>query len=128
MGARPSDRFFGLSFAAFLTILSSVAWFVFDRFFYGALAAAVVFALVALVIPSVLLPFNMVWTATTHQISRVTNALVLGVFYYLVIFPSALIMKLVRFDPLHRRADANATSYWSDVTRHSDCDSLRDTF
>lgn len=54
----------------------------------------------------------------TFPIGYVVSHLVLAVIYYLVITPIGLIMRLVGYDPLKRRFDPEAKSYW--ITRKSD--------
>jgi hypothetical protein len=42
----------------------------------------------------------------------VNTRLILGVFFYLVLTPSGLVMRLLGKDPLRRRIERSAKSYW----------------
>ncbi len=52
----------------------------------------------------------------TYPIGFVVSHVVLAIIYYLVFTPIGLIMRLLRYDPLTRRFDAKATSYWQERT------------
>ncbi|MEV6632787.1 hypothetical protein AB0M54_18765 [Actinoplanes sp. NPDC051470] len=45
--------------------------------------------------------------------------MMLGVLYYLLLTPIALLIRSVR-DPLHRRWDMNKATYWSLITASED--------
>ena len=51
-------------------------------------------------------------TFLTYPIGFVVSHLVMGIFYFLVITPVGLIFKLTGKDPLHRKFDHAAKSYW----------------
>lgn len=48
----------------------------------------------------------------TYPIGLAVSTLVLVTLYYAVLTPLGLILRLCRYDPLHRRFDRQATSYW----------------
>ncbi len=48
----------------------------------------------------------------TYPIGFVVSHVVLAIIYYLLLTPIGLIMRLLRYDPLSRRFDAQAPSYW----------------
>jgi hypothetical protein len=48
----------------------------------------------------------------TYPIGFVVSHVVLAIIYYLVFTPIGLLMRLLRHDPLSRRFDAKAPSYW----------------
>ena len=48
----------------------------------------------------------------TYPIGFVVSSLVLAGLYYLVLTPIGLILRLCRYDPLHRRFDSRASTYW----------------
>ena len=52
----------------------------------------------------------------TYPIGFVVSHVVLGLIYYLVFTPVGLIMRLFRYDPLTRRFEAQAASYWKTRT------------
>ena len=48
----------------------------------------------------------------TYPVGFVVSSLMLGVLYYGVLTPVGLILRLCRYDPLHRRFEHGAESYW----------------
>jgi hypothetical protein len=44
-------------------------------------------------------------------LSRITTPIILGIVFYLLFFPVALVMKLIGRDTMARRFDGGATSY-----------------
>lgn len=107
-----SDRGFGLVFAAVFAIVA--AWPILDgaapRLWATAVAAA--FAALALLAPRTLAPLNRVWTRFGLLLARVTNPLVMGLLFFLVVTPMGLAMRALGKDPLRRRLEPDAASYW----------------
>ena len=107
-----SDRSFGLVFAAVGLLLGLWplvggrpvrAW---------ALVVGAVFLLLALLRPTALGPANRLWIRLGLVLHRVMSAFVLGVIYYLTVTPMGVAMRLLGRDPLRRRFDSQARSYW----------------
>ncbi|MBM4005399.1 MAG: hypothetical protein FJ295_19255 [Planctomycetes bacterium] len=73
--------------------------------------------------PPLLRAVFLVWMALVYPIGWLVSQLLLVMLYYAVITPAALIMKLRRFDPMQRRFDRSAASYWQ--PRSSDSDARR---
>ncbi|MFC1593889.1 SxtJ family membrane protein [Candidatus Omnitrophota bacterium] len=101
-------RKFGVIFSCVFSALNVLRWI--NRGYGHAwpfYLAAVVF-ITALVKPQFLKPFHALLKAIFHAFT----ALILGLFFYLVITPVGLIMKIVRRDCLHRDFKKDATTYW----------------
>lgn len=107
----PSDRNFGLTMAAVLVVYSGYLR-LHGRPGSIALAAALAFAALALLRPRLLRLPNVAWTRLGSFLERIVNPIVLGLVFALVITPLALVMRLAGRDPLRRRIDRDATSYW----------------
>ena len=123
-----SDRAFGLMFAAVFSVIAVVGWFFFGVVLEWAIIVAGGFMAVALILPGVLLPFNRLWGVFAGRLGQVMNYLILGLFFYLFLLPTGLIIRLFGVDPMHRDLDPKAKSYWTPVTRHSDEETFRDMF
>ena len=54
----------------------------------------------------------LVLTAVTMPIGLVVSFIVLTIFYFLLIMPVGLIFGLIGRDPLYRKYDSDAESYW----------------
>ena len=77
-----------------------------------ALIAAGVFAAAGLFAPALLRPLNRVWFLFGMILHKVVNPLVMGLLFYATITPMAFVMRLMGKDPLRRRFDPEAKSYW----------------
>lgn len=115
-------------FAIVLAVVFAVGWLAFGARPYWAAAAAVALAATALVCPGILLPFNRLWGRFAHRLGRVNNFLLLGLFYYLAMAPLAVVLRLFGWDPMRRRIDAGAATYWTAVSRGTSDETLRDMF
>jgi hypothetical protein len=123
-----SDRAFGFTFAGLFFLITTVGWVFFDRLPYWALITAIVFTLLALVIPSVLMPLNQFWRWLGPKIAAINNTIVLGVVFYLFITPIGLMMRLFGRDPMHRSTKEKVATYWTAVHRQADNESFSDQF
>lgn len=107
-----SDRSFGFVFAAVFGLIglynlwhSGRAWP-----WLGLIAAA--FLAVALLRPAVLAPLNKLWMKLGLLLGAIVNPLVLGLLFFLVFTPMALIARLVGKDFLRLKRRPEAKSYW----------------
>ena len=125
---RQSDRAFGLTFATVFAIIGLVGWLVFEARLIWAPVAASVFLLVALAAPGILLPLNRLWARIAHRVGLFSNALLLGLFFFLFVLPLGLIIRLFGKDPMVRTIDAEAETYWTPVGRQCDRETLTDMF
>jgi len=123
-----SDRKFGLTFAAIFAIFTIAGWYGFDVVLRWAIVCSGVFLTLALVVPGVLMPINRLWGVLAGRIHRVVNFTLLASFFYLVIFPVGLIMRLFGRDAMNRAPGPKAASHWRPVTRHTDETTLPDMF
>lgn len=106
----PSERSTGLVFTA-VALVIAILWRSSPIVFIGALGAAVIFGTLALVTPSVLRPLNIAWMRFAVLLGKVMNPIIMFVLYAVVIVPAGLVMQL-RYDPLRRRRDGAAKTYW----------------
>jgi hypothetical protein len=57
-------------------------------------------------------PIYVVFVVVTFPIGWVISHLLMGIFYFGIITPVALFFKIIKRDPLCRKADKDAGSYW----------------
>lgn len=69
------------------------------------------FTLWALVAPESLRPIYRLWMRLGLLLSQVTTPIILGIIFFFVILPVALVMRLAGHDPMARRFDDQAESY-----------------
>ena len=125
---RLSDRKFGLIFAAIFAIFTTVGWFGFDVILSWAMVSSGAFLTLALIVPGALMPLNRLWGLLTGRIHRVVNFTLLALFFYLIVLPFGLVMRLFGRDALDRAPGPKTASYWRPVTRHTNETTLSDMF
>jgi hypothetical protein len=103
--ALPSDRSFGWTFTGFFTLVA-----LFFQPWMLALAAAT--ALVTVIRSQWLAPFNRAWMKFGALLHHVVSPVVLGVIYFGVFTPVALVMRAVGRDAMCRRFEPAQPSYW----------------
>jgi len=107
-----SDRSFGLVFAAAFSVVAGWPLLNGGAPRLWALAVAVSFAALALLAPRVLAPLNRLWTRFGLLLARVTNPMVMGLLFFGMVTPMGLAMRALGKDPLRRRLEPGAASYW----------------
>jgi len=103
--ALPSDRSFGWTFTGFFTLVA-----LFFQPWMLALAAAT--ALVTVIRSHWLAPFNRAWMKFGELLHHVVSPLVLGLIYFGVFTPVALVMRAFGRDAMCRRFEPAQPSYW----------------
>jgi len=109
-----SDQSFGIVFA--LVFLAVGIWVVSEGQSKGWLffVSAVLFLVVAIARPSILGPLNQAWAKFGLLLGRVINPVILGVVFFLVVTPMAVIRRLLGKDSLHLKSNPDLKSYWID--------------
>ncbi len=128
--AYKQERQFGLVFAIFFTIVALwPLWPLWPRpapSIYWLIAATTSLGF-GLLWPRALAPLNRVWLAIGHVLGWINSKIILGFIFFLVVTPTALVMKALGRDLLSRRLWRSG-SYW--VKRDSTWTgvSMRDQF
>jgi len=109
-------RTFGIALTIFLTVIGFIHFLKGNEqpklWFWG---AAALILITTLAIPILIKPLYRVAIFIAHILGWINTRIILGLIYYLVVTPIALVMKVVRRDPLHRKFDKQAKTYW--ITR-----------
>ena len=58
------------------------------------------------------IPIYLAWMRLFFPLGWTVSHLALAVLYFAVVTPMALVMRLLRYDPMSRRWDASARTYW----------------
>jgi hypothetical protein len=104
---------FGLAWLAFVGLLGWRAWSRGSRSAAElAWILAVAVPLAGLASPGFLRGVYVGLSYATYPIGFVVSRILLALVYYLALTPIGLIMRLFRHDPLSRRFDPTARSYW----------------
>jgi MFS family permease len=125
----PDDRTlrqFGIIALVGFGFVAAIAWFEVLIFSFGLgesrtvvagcfAALAAISALFSLLYPKANLPIYLGLTVLTYPIGFVLSYLIMGTLFYLLLAPVGLFFKLTGRDPLARRLEPEASSYWLDA-------------
>ncbi len=111
----PSDRSTGLVFTV-VALVVAYLWRSNETVLYAAGIAAGVLAAVSLLVPRLLHPLNVGWMKFALIINKVMSPIIMLVLFAVAIVPAGLLMQL-RADPLRRRRQPDANSYWIERER-----------
>lgn len=104
---------FGLMMAAFIAILFGLIlpllWSHDLPLFPWVIAS--ILAILSLLIPRSLAPIYRVWMRVAQVLAWVNNRLILGLIFFLIVTPMALIMKIIKRDPLNRKFEFKLETY-----------------
>jgi hypothetical protein len=107
-----SNRAFGIVFTIVFAIIAAWPLVKGGPVRLWAAAVAAIFLVLALAAPRVLRPLNRAWTAFGVLLGKIISPIMLFVVYVIAVVPTGLILRLRGKDPLHRRFDPEAKSYW----------------
>jgi hypothetical protein len=107
-----SDRAFGIVFGVVFLLVALYPLLDAGAVRLWALVPAAVFLALALFRPALLAPLNVLWTRLGLVLHHIVNPLVLGLMYFAVLTPTALILRLFGKDLVGRKLDRQKDSYW----------------
>ena len=73
--------------------------------------AAAAFAVTGLLLPRVLKPVYLLWMRIGHALGWINTRIILGLLFFVMFAPVALVMKVFGRDPLARKLDKSTTTY-----------------
>ena len=111
----PLERTFGLVFAGIFLIVAAYCWYKeFSNTWVGVfLVLASIFLVCSLIAPKLLRPLNKGWYQLGLFLGRFVSPIVLGILFFIVITPVAMVTRLAGRDVLKLRKQ-NVDSYWID--------------
>lgn len=111
-GNHSSDRSFGMVFACVFAFVAALSWYHGGHRWPYYLGASAVFLAVALVVPRALASLNKLWSQFGLLLHMVISPLILALLFYVFITPIGFLMRLTGKDPMRRRFEPDAKSYW----------------
>ena len=108
-----SDRSFGVVIAAVFLLIALGPLRHGHPPRWWALAVSGVFALVALAKPKLLSRINRLWTKLGLLLGKIVSPIALGILFYGVLTPLAVLIRLIGKDPLRLKLDPATNSYWT---------------
>jgi hypothetical protein len=113
---------FGFVFAGVASVVALVLWWR-GRMSgaQGFAAAATLFFLVGALLPEALRPFHGPWMKFAEILGYINTRILLGLFYFVGVTPTGLLMRLSGKDPMNRTfKKKGAASYWTKAPPHQD--------
>jgi hypothetical protein len=108
----PSERSFGLVFAGFFLLLGVLSLWRAGNSWQLWWPLAALFALAAYAAPRLLAPLNRLWAAFGRLLHAIVSPVILAILFYACITPIGVLMRLAGRDPLRRKFEPAAKSYW----------------
>ena len=107
-------RWFGPLFALFMGMIGALARWRFDapQIAVWIWAGAGVVIVLYYLIPGTRRAIFMCWLGVVFPIGWLLSHVLLGLVFYLLVFPIGLLLRVARYDPLTRKFDGEAASYW----------------
>lgn len=107
-----SERSFGFVFAGVFAIVACYPLLHSGDVLLWALAVAGAFLAIALAAPRLLAPLNRLWFRFGIALGKVMTPVAMALLFVVAVIPTALALKLFRKDPMQRRLDRGAATYW----------------
>ena len=110
------NRKFGYVVGIALLVLAAFRIFIRHQNMWWILAAvAVILLLLALIKPLWLNPLRLVWDKIGHVLGIINTYILLTLFYFVILTPLSLIMRLFGKDILKLRRDNKSDTYWENT-------------
>jgi hypothetical protein len=107
-----SNRTFGIVFTVAFAVIGALPYAKGGELWLWALAVAALFLIVTLARPSLLGPLNRLWLKFGLLLHKVVTPVVMALLFFFTVTPVGLLMRLTGKDPMYRRFDPAAKSYW----------------
>jgi hypothetical protein len=119
--SNPSDRelrqFAAIWFPLFCVVIAAASYYAAESLPIAAvtLTIGVLGGIAGYAHPGLIRPVFLAWMAAAYPIGWTVSHTLLAIIYYLLMTPIGWIMRAVGYDPLQRRFDRGAHSYWVPV-------------
>jgi len=107
-----ANRTFGLIFAGIFLLIALFPLLGSSEIRMWALITCGVFATMAIAFPWMLTPLNRLWAKFGMLMHKITNPILMGLVFFIAVFPTGLIIRLLGKDPMRRKAKPDLESYW----------------
>ena len=103
-----------------LLVIFAFRLFFKHQYLWPVFAIAAVLLLMALVIPKLLTPLRLGWEKLGHLLGIMNTYILLTLFYFLILTPLGLLMRLFGKDILKLKRSAKAATYWEATLQRAD--------
>jgi hypothetical protein len=124
LNRNPPDRElrqFAVIFFLFSLVVATIAYFADStNVAAGALTLGVLIGGIGYIRVAFVRPIYLGWMYAAYPIGWVVSHTILAIVFYLLVTPVGWLMKLFRYDPLERRLESSATTYWTPIEARVD--------
>jgi hypothetical protein len=111
---KTEQRKFGVVMAVAFAVLGAIRWWIKGETTGVLFVVAALFLVAGLAMPRTLQPVFRAWMALAEVLNAIMTRLLLGIVFFGMIVPGRLIWTVLGRDPLNRRLDPEALSYWEE--------------
>tara|TARA_Y100000816_G_scaffold225242_1_gene170204 strand:- start:794 stop:1177 length:384 start_codon:yes stop_codon:yes gene_type:complete len=110
-----SNRNFGIVFSIVFLLIAIYPLINNDELRIWSLIIAIIFFILGLINSKVLTPLNKLWSKFGLLLGRIVSPVIMGIIFFLVVTPIALIMRIIGKDLLNLKFNKDK-SYWIEKT------------
>ncbi len=121
-----SNRSFGIVFAIVFLIISFYPLINGNEILVWSLILSIIFFILGIVNSILLKPFNFVWFKFGIFLGSFVSPIIMGLVYFVVVFPTFLILRIFKKNYLNINFEKNKLSYW--ITIKDRNNSMEDQF
>lgn len=107
-----SERSFGIVMAAAFALIALLNWWHDGHVWPWTGGIAVAFLAATYLFPTALKPLNWVWFKFGMLLHAIVNPIVMGLLFYVAVWPTGLVMRALGNDLLRLRREPDTDSYW----------------
>ena len=112
---KSSNRSFGLVFFLFFIIIALYPLLKNDGIRIWSLIVSFIFLFLGIANSPMLKPLNLIWFKFGIFLGKFIAPIVMGIIYFIVVFPTFLLLKLFKKNYLNIKYERNKYSYWINV-------------
>ena len=112
---KSSNRSFGLVFFLFFIIIALYPLLKNDGIRIWSLIVSFIFLFLGMFNSRLLKPLNLIWFKFGIFLGKFIAPIVMGIIYFIVVFPTFLLLKLFKKNYLNIKYERNKYSYWINV-------------
>jgi len=111
-GTREEVRKFGILFGVVFAALAVYLRYAGNGYWYWSLIASGVVMMMGYLAYPLLRPAYLVWMKFAYVLGWINTRILLGIFFFLVLTPIGMVLRVTGKDLLNERIDKSATTYW----------------
>ena len=107
----PTNRNFGIVFFIVFLLIAIYPFFKNENIRIWSLIVSIIFLVLSILKSKLLTPFNKIWFKFGLLLGKMISPIIMSMIFFVVVTPTAILMKLLRKDLLNLKFNNNKT-YW----------------